>query len=638
MDVRLHSSLFRGRSAVPKQSPLAQTLLATFAVAVSIGSYPALAGTITNIGDVSIEDGVINIGRTSDGLRLVDETSDGVYTGAVLGSSTGVTGDLHLQNSAVFTTLGELIIGRDGSANVTVSGGSRLVSENTQMGARTADWPDCCNSITDTTIAIEGTGSAWESTGLIVIGDQQPSSRRSLRLSAGADLYANGVRLLPSFSLAGPTSFNVTIEGTGTSWLNAGPLQAYGQVNYALLDGAHAVDNGVVIGADYSLARFVIDGTGTEWRTGHIRAGIGWGDGNAGIFIRNGGRVISESGYLSTQTAMAVRVDGPGSSWDVSGILQFGGNAAGGNSLIEVTNGALLKTVDARLTGASGFGRVNLSGAGSRWVNDGTVMFGLIYQGSEAYAGGGISVRQEAQFLSSEISVSCLYGTVADGQPCELLVSDSGSKVHSSGNVNIGGDAVSSGLPALMTVQSGGVVSAEDAVRVWGRGKVRVDGGLIASPSIKLEGGMLEGRGHLIANLENRGRVAPLRGGGALEISGSYVQDVDGTLSIELAPDGTTSLLDVLGVSVLAGELEVLISDGFAPQLGEKFEILRYAHRFGEFDSYVVAGLADGLSLAPEYGDYSLVLRVVPEPTIGLLMGLGLIGMSTMRPKGHLHD
>jgi len=123
-----------------------------------------------------------------------------------------------------------------------------------------------------------------------------------------------------------------------------------------------------------------------------------------------------------------------------------------------------------------------------------------------------------------------------------------------------------------------------------------MDGGTLISGSLELYG-VLEGFGAIQGGfgLYNDGRVVAGAGPGtALNItSGTYKQTSTATLEIEIGGtgEGEYGRLRVLaGAAKFDGELEVALLDGFAPAIGDTFDILDFMSSSGTFDRLPVLG------------------------------------------------
>lgn len=111
-------------------------------------------------------------------------------------------------------------------------------------------------------------------------------------------------------------------------------------------------------------------------------------------------------------------------------------------------------------------------------------------------------------------------------------------------------------------------------------------GATLQATTATLTGGTLSGSGTVAANVSNGGIVAPGASPGTLTITGTCTQTTNGILNIEL---GGTSVgtgfdrLAVSGAATLGGTLNVVLTDGFVPAVGNTFPIMTYASRSGDF-------------------------------------------------------
>jgi hypothetical protein len=157
-----------------------------------------------------------------------------------------------------------------------------------------------------------------------------------------------------------------------------------------------------------------------------------------------------------------------------------------------------------------------------------------------------------------------------------------------------------------------------------------VDGSF--SNNIALQRGLLAGTGTITgAVINTAGIVAPGSSvmPGTLTV-GSYTQDAAGTLRIRLGGTGQYDVLRVLGPLSVSGSLHVSLLGSFAPQVGDKFDILR-----GERLTITIGQLAfqGGQSWSMNWltgivGDFSQIIVArapvtAPEPQSLLLIGLG---------------
>jgi len=153
--------------------------------------------------------------------------------------------------------------------------------------------------------------------------------------------------------------------------------------------------------------------------------------------------------------------------------------------------------------------------------------------------------------------------------------------------------------------------------------------------NVVVSSGVLGGNGAIGGDLNNNGgTVSPGNSPGAMYVAGNFSQTDDGTLLIELGgTDAGTNhdILDVEGLASLAGDLEVVLLDGYEPEAGTSFNILDFGSLLGDFDVVSLPDLSEGLSWNQSdlYANGSLSVTVVPEPAGLVLVLLVAIGMAT---------
>ncbi|MEK7756912.1 MAG: dockerin type I domain-containing protein [Planctomycetota bacterium] len=119
-------------------------------------------------------------------------------------------------------------------------------------------------------------------------------------------------------------------------------------------------------------------------------------------------------------------------------------------------------------------------------------------------------------------------------------------------------------------------------------GVTRLNGGQLTSGlPLDLQGGVLTGTGTITASVSNNGGVVrPGLNAGLLSIVGNYTQGPGTGLQIEIGGPVAGTQFDVLSVSAtatLAGDLNVVLLDGYQPQCGGVFDVLTAGLRVGVF-------------------------------------------------------
>jgi hypothetical protein len=100
-----------------------------------------------------------------------------------------------------------------------------------------------------------------------------------------------------------------------------------------------------------------------------------------------------------------------------------------------------------------------------------------------------------------------------------------------------------------------------------------------------------------------------------------------GSLAIELASAALADTLEVDGQAMLGGALDVSLLGGFAPTLGDSWQIITAGGMSGMFSS-----VTDGYSVERQGDKLLLYFGVVPEPASLVLLSLGLLLLAVKRP------
>ncbi|MCC6358991.1 MAG: hypothetical protein IT450_09620 [Phycisphaerales bacterium] len=163
-------------------------------------------------------------------------------------------------------------------------------------------------------------------------------------------------------------------------------------------------------------------------------------------------------------------------------------------------------------------------------------------------------------------------------------------------------------------------------------GETLLNGGNVACVGpAELLGGALGGAGDVAGSVNNvAATVQPGRTLGTLSITGPYAQGAAGACEIELA--GTTAgleydRLEIGGRVTLDGALVVRLVDGYEPMPGDRFEILTYAGRDGQFSSFSIPDRRPAWTLLLEVGDAAVsIFTALP----GDVEGDGEIGLTDL--------
>lgn len=116
------------------------------------------------------------------------------------------------------------------------------------------------------------------------------------------------------------------------------------------------------------------------------------------------------------------------------------------------------------------------------------------------------------------------------------------------------------------------------------------------------------------ATFSNYGSFAPGTSPGILTVSGNYTQGDTAALDIELGGivvGADYDRLVVTGNAHLGGHLNVNFINGFAPQIGNQFEVLFFVSRSGDFSNINLPDIGIGKAFEVSYTSNTLRLSVV---------------------------
>jgi T5SS/PEP-CTERM-associated repeat protein len=276
--------------------------------------------------------------------------------------------------------------------------------------------------------------------------------------------------------------------------------------------------------------------------------------GNGNLIANNSGHITSSTGYIGYATDSIGKASIVGivplsapSSWGNTGDLYVGYS---GNGTLGVVQGAQVSNLSGHIgyaVGSTGAALVTgFDQSASTWTNGGALYIGESGNGTLNISDGGV-VRNTDSYIG--------YAAGANGA---VTVTGNSSAWITSGSLYVGANGSGS-----LTVSNVGDLSAT---------------GVTASNFIVGALGEIHGAGFLRGAVQNGGLVAPGNPMLALNIFGSYSQSAAGTLAIELAgttPSTQYDQLRILGGAVTwGGTLQVSLSNGFVPAVGNSFDIL----------------------------------------------------------------
>ena len=361
---------------------------------------------------------------------------------------------------------------------------------------------------------------------------------------------------------------------------------------------------------------------------------------NFNSFIIEGaaGTARATANSMINHNGASALVTGAGSTLVINGALTNDGN-------IEVANAGELhiKSIDNNATMVVDKGKVQIESQ----INLGSL---------EVTGEGG-------QYHADDVVTNHGSVEVAAGATAVIKTLDNHATVNVDG-AQLSGQSFKNDGDGSLSLSNGATVSVEDAISAsrFGisidgvqatlqtvkfqqlTGTTFINGGTLGASGefgVQFAGGELSGHGTIAGKLA-MSVDGVLTAGDSLDatqrfdvtagldlLGGTFAVDLGGTLSADY------DLLDVAGAATLGGILKVSLLDGFAPLLGDAFDIILADSISGAFGSILLPSLGDGLKFTTLNGGsfFRLQVAAVPLPAPALLLGgaLGVLGLAARR-------
>ena len=499
-----------------------------------------MSASFTALSGQSGQDSGLVIGEFDGDTAVLNSSLPSLrFTYAELGASPNSSGTLNLLAGTIFNS--SINVGKVGTGTVNISHGAIANAVAANVGDKSGGTG---------TISITGPGTSW-------IGN--------IILTHGSVKIVGGGRFSGTFAMATSAfspSTTVLVDGPGSTLTTMGKLNISSEIGLSQM----TITNGGVVqsglggiadsgGASNGVT--TVDGIGSAWMIqGDLNVGR-FGTGN--LTIVNGGVVKDVNGSIgsATQGIGSVTVDGPGSTWASSGALYVGPRTGppssfSGRGELDIIRGGTVTTAAGGIIDVTS--SAHLDGAGSQWS-----------VGGNLNVNGALSIANGAHVSSANATLDSTLG------PAQITISGPGAKLMAQGD---------------MIINSGSLSVS--------------DGGELATGGTFTNYSAVQGNGTITGNVTNYGVLAPVGSPGRLTIAGNLAQGLFdyGTVQIEIG--GTQAgvnydQLVVTGRASLGGTLEVLLTGGFTPALGDAFGIINAANFDSSFSHFLLPKLANGL-------------------------------------------
>ncbi len=472
-------------------------------------------------------------------------------TGSLNLSNVGGVSTMEVRNGADLTTgdsnIGNVGIGAD--ARVTVTGaGSTWTSTGKIAASLRGDAPGGLLRIEDGAVVtsvsgaigelndsqgaavIDGTGSAWNMTGDLEVGE----GMASLSITNGGTV-SNFNADIGTAGGDGRT-IDILVDGPGSMWTIDGSMSGGG-------GGTLAITNGGTVNADSAVTAldFILDGTGSRWDITN-NANLGSGTLNPST-ISNNALMTSTGGSLSNIDLNITT----GGTWNNLGTLTLNGTTT---SSIRVSNGGILLNTDASLVTINGrLADIVVEDAGSIWESHGLLTIGGAADNGSGSGGiANLTIRNGAYVYAD----SAAAATVATGQ-ANILMEGNGTGWDVGGDLILGGgDLLTTGGTANATIASDAFLDLAGKLKIHpgsnltllgGRVRVGTGADLVVDQPDGLDFiyGTLEFGGNaalgftemqtILGTVPTLGTAQTIRVGGIASLNSSLIID-GGTLSV----------------------------------------------------------------------------------------------------------
>jgi T5SS/PEP-CTERM-associated repeat protein len=366
-------------------------------------STPYVAEAIMNSGTWTLTSGMY-VGDDGIGkLQINGGTMNTSFYTTHIGRQEGSDGEVTIGSGGTLSSTGAMYVGDAGKARLTINAGSVKVQTGGLTIGRLAN--------ADGEVKVSG-NRIWELGG-IDIGEL---GRAKLTVENGATLKSNAGSI-GSYT----TTKDSVVSFTGSTWEDSGELQV---LNRSTLTFNNAIWTMTATSTDPFDPTVQLDGdlatrpkitlNNSMWtNAGGLRNDTGK------ITIGAGSTVTNTFGMLAFDSSDDAEVEVDGGTWESTGRLTVG---AGGKALLTVKNSGLVKSNTAIIADdASSIASVIVDGAGSRWENTGLLEVGdtngpgtqgtlILRNGGEVSSTGGINVVGQG-FLGG---VGTITGAVAN--------------------------------------------------------------------------------------------------------------------------------------------------------------------------------------------------------------------------------
>ncbi len=631
-----------------------------------------------------------NIGINGSGIHTQSLGTNTVQNYLILGKNVGSNGSYILSGTGNLTANNEAV-GLFGNGTFTQTGGSHQSSSLTIATHATGAYNqsggtnqvlsnlDIGNSATSSgSYNLSGTASLMVgSTGPIINVGTETVGRNGM----GTFTQTGGTHTVNGYLNIGASANGTYNQSGGTvnvSGLNIGLYS--GSTGTYIQTAGDVTAGSVIIGGNGSNGSYNLSGTAYIAASNEIigQAGIGTFNQSGGINIVNNTLYVGYYSYSNgtynlsagslTVNDEHIGYSSPGYS-GTGNFTQTGGTHTvnnnltigyGGTGAYTLSGGEHTVGGDLNLSYISGSsGTYNLNAGSFTVGGDVTKGIGtsiLNIGGGNLIVGGGNGSVDVGNLVLGSISGANVNYTLLDTGLYENTNKIAGALTTS--NLTLGKDGTGTFTQNGGTNTISGTVTL--AANAGSSGTYNLNDGVLRATTITVNsGGTFNFNGGTLSvdqfngDLANLGgTLAPGNSPGVTNITGNYSQSETGIFAVEIggAGLGQFDILNISGTATLDGTLNVSLFDWgsglFTPQVGDSFDILTAQMLSGQFSTYNLAALGDGLAWNISYLTDAIdttdivrlsVVSAVPVPPAIWLFGSGLLGLIGIARKRKFH-
>lgn len=405
---------------------------------IEIGSVAGSSGTLQVLTDgLVLGSPEIIVGVNGGGTLSIFNGGDVIADAVTIGKNAGVTGTATITGASSSLLAAGLKVGASGNGVLNITDGGRVDSTGCTIG-------DAVGSTG--TVTVDGV-STWNMSGNLRIGDAGP----------GALDIRNGSHVTNAEGDIGLGAVGtVSVSGTGTTWTCSGSL-TIGEFDAGTLnitDGARVESgNGRIARSNGDSSAVTVAGNSAWIVSGLLFIGDSGDNGPGRLDITGGSHVENGQSYISAESV--VNVDGVNSDWTSRAIQGIAGK-------LNITGGAVVRSTQVDVTGATEGTGVVVAGANSQWfATNLTIRRGII------------TVRNGGGLEATTLAVGDPSGTGV------LNIVAGGRAQSAQGNALPGGTINVSGSTSQWFNSAD--LSVASRLNVTGGGRVRDDNGFVRS-------------------------------------------------------------------------------------------------------------------------------------------------------------